>query len=260
MDWIVNALPGKTWEFFFPRLTFPPPCLCICPNTCLWADFNCSELEIDGVRHEGLISCNTTSMCIYPSWICDHSNDCWDNNDEKNCNYTGESIFLSVCVCVCVCSGKTSGFQKTQTNYTECFLWRQSDTVLCTFSYIIKTQQCANCYSCGLLGCQTGLATTSWDGHGLLIRVGQTHTEWTRAVGQCGVDSYRMDTGCWSGWGRLIQNGHGLLVRVGQTHTEWTRAVDQGGADSYRMDTGCWSGWSKWPRDGTSLIKVRGWS
>lgn len=55
-----------------------------------FTDFNCSDLEIAGVKHEGLISCNTTSMCIYPSWICDHSNDCWDNNDEKNCNYTGE--------------------------------------------------------------------------------------------------------------------------------------------------------------------------
>lgn len=58
-------------------------------------DFDCSGLQTLGAKHEELVSCNTTSMCIYPSWICDRSNDCWDNNDEKNCNYTSTESLSS---------------------------------------------------------------------------------------------------------------------------------------------------------------------
>lgn len=34
----------------------------------------------------GVVHCNRTTACIFPSWFCDGHNDCWDNEDEENCS------------------------------------------------------------------------------------------------------------------------------------------------------------------------------
>ncbi|KAJ8282634.1 hypothetical protein COCON_G00051530 [Conger conger] len=50
-----------------------------CNNT------DCVDYYQLGVKERGFVSCNSTSLCVLPSWICDGSNDCGDYADEAHC-------------------------------------------------------------------------------------------------------------------------------------------------------------------------------
>ncbi|XP_030628050.1 low-density lipoprotein receptor-related protein 1B [Chanos chanos] len=46
---------------------------------------DCVDYYRLGVREAAFMSCNSTSLCVHPSWICDGANDCGDYADEANC-------------------------------------------------------------------------------------------------------------------------------------------------------------------------------
>ncbi|XP_064182725.1 low-density lipoprotein receptor-related protein 1B-like isoform X2 [Anguilla rostrata] len=50
-----------------------------CNNT------DCVDYYQLGVKERGFVSCNSTSLCVLPSWICDGANDCGDYADEAHC-------------------------------------------------------------------------------------------------------------------------------------------------------------------------------
>lgn len=78
--------------------------LCVFPDST-----DCMEYYRLGARaskSERFLSCNSTSLCVHPSWICDGANDCGDYADEIHCHGRNAFAFsLSICLfLVCLCS------------------------------------------------------------------------------------------------------------------------------------------------------------
>ncbi|KTG37210.1 hypothetical protein cypCar_00029349 [Cyprinus carpio] len=46
---------------------------------------DCADFYRMGVAEKVFVSCNSTSLCVHHSWLCDGANDCGDYADERNC-------------------------------------------------------------------------------------------------------------------------------------------------------------------------------
>ncbi len=75
-------------------------CVCVCVSLNVWNtrlivlsvfpdSTDCMEYYRLGSRasnSDRFLSCNSTSLCVHPSWICDGANDCGDYADEIHCH------------------------------------------------------------------------------------------------------------------------------------------------------------------------------
>ncbi len=51
-------------------------------------EMGCPLRDCLATKIEGAFNCPNTTACILKGWLCDGSNDCWDNWDESNCTTT----------------------------------------------------------------------------------------------------------------------------------------------------------------------------